>query len=315
MKVSKIYVVKNFARQIAKNRKGTSIVLFAAALTVFAACAALTIDIGSIVLEKSRLSAAVDSAALAGLQELLTGSGNTNIVVGNYLEKNTSPIESFDVKIGDDNKSVQVTAVKKSDSFFASLLGKTIGNLTDTAVAKAETITSMTGTRPLGVVQQTFTYGTQYILKEGASDGTSGNYGALVLGSTGGMNYESNLLYGYPGVVTAGDEILTETGNMVQKTVSSINTLINGCTHTPPCTFDSYNSTCTRIISIPVVETLTLNGRKGTYVVGFATFFLEGVCDSGGHAEVIGRFITYCAKGETSSATNDYGTYGIRLVK
>ena len=195
------------------------------------------------------------------------------------------------------------------------MLGETIGNITATAIAKAETIKSMTGTRPLAVVQQTFEYGKQYTLKEGASDGISGNYAAMSLGDNGSNTYQDNILYGYAGVVTVGDLIPTQTGNMVINTVQSINTLINGCTHTPACTYDSYNSTCTRIISIPVVSTLDINGKKYVKVLGFATFFLEGVNNSGGHADIIGRFITYSAQGETSSAVNDYGTYGIRLVK
>lgn len=302
-------------KRLAKDKKGTSIVLFAAALTVFAACAALTIDIGAVVVEKSKLSTAVDAAALAGLQEYLTGSGNTTLVAENYLNKNIDELESTKVTIGADNKSVQVTAVKKSDNYFSTMLKESLGSITATAVAKAETIKSMTGTRPLAVVQQSFIYGKQYTLKEGAGDGINGNYAAMALGDNGSSTYANNILYGYAGVVKVGDVIPTQTGNMVMNTVQSINTLINGCTHTPACTYTDYNSTCTRIISIPVVNTLDINGKKYVSILGFATFFLEGVNNSGGSADIIGRFITYSAQGETSSTVNDYGTYGIRLVK
>jgi Flp pilus assembly protein TadG len=301
--------------KIYRSRKGTSTVLFAAALTVLAACAALTIDIGAIVAEKSRLSAAVDAAALAGVQELMTGSGDVNIIVNNYLAKNVGTLENSEISIGSDNKSVQVSAVRNIQSYFSQILGHSFSQISATAAAKAETIQSLKGARPLAVIQQTFTYGQQYTLKEGAGDGTSGNYAAIALGGTGGSIYRDNLLGGYAGVITVNDLIQTETGNIAGITETCITHLINSCTHSPSCTYNSYNSNCTRIIPIPVVNTLEVNGRKYIKVLGFATFFLEGVTNHGGQADVTGRFITYSTEGETSSAINDYGTYGIRLYK
>jgi len=152
-------------------------------------------------------------------------------------------------------------------------------------------------------------------LKEGAGDGTSGNYAAMDLGGSGASSYEEYLLNGYPGTLSVGDMILTETGNIKQKTITAINSLIHACYHSPSCTYTSYNKTCPRIIFVPVVNTLEVSGKKYVQVLGFGTFFLEGVTSSTGQADVIGRFITYHADGETSASINDYGTYGIRLIK
>ena len=107
----------------------------------------------------------------------------------------------------------------------------------------------------------------------------------------------------------------TETGNIAGTTETSINQLIHQCNHTPECTYDYYNKNCPRIMFIPVVNTLQVNGKKYVKVLGFATFFVEGVTNHAGQADVVGRFITYFMEGETSSRIDDYGTYGIRLIK
>lgn len=297
------------------SRKGTSSIVFALAFTVIIGMTALTIDVGQVVFEKSRLSSAMDSAALAGAQELIANSSNTENLVNAYVMKNVGTLKQVNVKVSGSDKTVEVQGVKTVENYFARIFGKDAQDISALAKAKVENIKSLTGARPLAVVQQTFVYGQVYTLKEGAGDGTSGNYAAIALGGTGGSTYRDNLLDGYSGKITVGDMIQTETGNISGTTETCINQLVHGCTHSPQCTYQSYNSSCSRIIFIPIVNTLEVNGRKYVKVLGFGTFFLEGVTNHGGQADVTGRFITYSMQGETSSDINDYGTYGIKLVK
>lgn len=301
-------------KRIWEGRRGSSVVLFTVMFTIIIGFTALTVDVGSVVLEKSRLSSAVDAAALAGVQELVANSANTQTMVRNYLDKNIQGLDQSTIAVNSSEHWVKVTAVKQVDYFFAGILGLSSQNITAEARAKAENISSLAGTRPLAVIHQTFNYGTRYTLKEGAGDGNSGNYAAISLGGNGGSVYRDNLLYGYPGVIKVGDIIPTETGNISGTTQTCINHLVNSCSHSPQCTYQYYNKNCSRIILIPVVNTLDVNGKKNIKVLGFATFFLEGTVNQGGHTDVVGRFITYSANGETSSTINDYGTYGIKLV-
>lgn len=298
-----------------RSRKGSSIVFFAVTLTLIAVVAALTVDIGAFVLEKSKLSSSVDAAALAGAQELVTNSSNTHNIVTEYLAKNIRNLNSTNLIIDGSQKTVEVSGVKSVDGYFARIINVNNHEISSTAKAKVENIVSLKGARPLAVVQQTFTYGSVYTLKEGGGDGTTGNYAAMALGGTGAAVYRNNMLQGYNGTMSVGDIIETETGNISGTTETCINQLVQQCNHTPPCTYLSYNVNCQRIIFIPVVDTLSVNGRKCVKVLGFATFFLEGVTSSSGQADVTGRFITYCMHGETSTAINDYGTYGIKLIK
>lgn len=307
---------RNLARNhLIKSKKGSSTVFFIIALTVIAAAASLVLDIGVIVLEKSKLSTSVDAAALAGAQELITDSTNVRNLVDTYILKNSGALKQVDVKVDLDSKTVEVTGIKTVENYFARIISKDEQDISATAKARVENIKSLSGVRPLAVVQQAFVYGQLYTLKEGAGDGTSGNYGAIALGGNGASTYRYNMLHGYSGTISVGDLIETEPGNMSGPTETSINYLIQNCSHAPPCTYEYYNRSCSRIIFVPIVDTLDIQGRQYVKVLGFGTFFLEGVTKESGQADVTGRFITYTAPGETSSEINDYGTYGIRLVK
>lgn len=298
-----------------KSRNGTTFVFFALILTVIVGFAALAVDIGVIAFEKSKLVNTVDSSALAGAQELVTDIYNTRNVVNSYITKNNSGLKETKIVIDESARSVEVTCSKTVKNYFANIFGNDSQDVIATAQAKVENISALSGCRPIAVVKQTFVYGDIYVLKEGASDGYSGNYAGIALGGGGASVYEDNLLNGYSGTIRVGDTIPTETGVIAKKTSDSIETLILRCNHTPLCNHTYYNKNCSRIIFIPVVDTLYVNGKKHVKVLGFATFFLEGAVNSGGHTDIIGRFITYHADGETSTAVNDYGTYGIKLVK
>ncbi|NJD03344.1 MAG: hypothetical protein FIA99_12300 [Ruminiclostridium sp.] len=304
-----------FKNRMLQSEKGSSVVIFAISLAFIAGCAALTIDIGALVADKSKLSASVDAAALAGVQELITASGNELNIINDYMSKNIGAIKAVDTDISPGSKRITVTATKTAENYFLKMLGLSIGDIEATATAKADNITSLSGARPFAVVQQDFIYGQVYTLKEGGGDGTTGNYAAMALGGSGASVYGNNLLNGYSEMVSVGDTILTETGNIAGITQTNINQLIQQCDHTPVCTYNYYNPNCPKIVFIPVVNTLEINGKKYVTVLGFATFFLEGTVNHGGQTDIVGRFITYSMQGETSSEINDYGTYGIRLIK
>ena len=302
-------------KDIMKSNKGVSLVIVAVSLTVLTICAALAVDVGAAAIGRARLSTALDAAALAGAQEFISNRDNTESIVRTYVEKNTNNLKEINTTVDAAARVVQVNGIKTQESYFAKILGIDLFNISVTAAAKVENISSLEGARPLAIVQQNFTYGELYTLKEGGGGGNTGNYAAIAVGGTGSSVYRNNLLGGYDGTIKVGDRIETETGNMAGSTETSINQLVHNCTHSPECTYKYYNRNCSRIIFLPVVDTLNVNGRSYVEVLGFATFFLEGITDHGGHAEVIGRFITYNMEGQTASDINDYGTYGIRLVK
>lgn len=302
-------------RKLFKSRKGTTLIIFVLSTLVLTAAAAMTIDIGAFIVDKAKLSNAVDSAALAGAQELITNYDTTEYVVNSYLNKNCNNLKSSRIIADPSAKTVEVEGIKAASGYFSKFFTGNIKDIKASAKAQIGNIYSLNGVRPLAVIQQTFTYGALYTLKEGGGDGTTGNYGAVALGGNGGAVYGNNLLYGYDYPINVGDIIDTEPGNIAGITETSIHYLIHQCNHTPFCTYQSYNPNCSRIVFLPVVNTIMVNGRSCVEVLGFATFFLEGSTCTSGHADIIGRFITYSMEGETSNDINDYGTYGIQLIE
>ncbi len=306
--------IKSF-KYLTQSRKGATAVIFALALTMILMMSALTIDVGASAMHKAKLIAALDSSALAGAQEYITNSDNVNNIVEQYLVNNSMDITSPEITIDETVRTIQISGSIQRDFYFARIFGFNNGIISGTSKARIDNISSLEGARPIAVVHQDFVYGDLYTLKEGGGDGTTGNYAAIALGGGGAAIYKDNLLNGYTGKISVGDKIQTETGNIAGATETSIHHLIDSCSHYPLCTYSSYNRHCSRIMFIPVVNTLTVNGKKYVEVLGFATFFLEGVVNKAGQAEVIGRFITYNMEGTTSSDINDYGTYGIKLVR
>ena len=137
----------------------------------------------------------------------------------------------------------------------------------------------------------------------------------MALGGTGASNYRYKLKYGYENTLKIGDWIETETGNMPSPTQEGVDHLMNGCTHTPKCTFAQYNVNCTRIIPLPMVNTLHVDGRKDVQIIGFAMFIVEGYQYNGGHLEVTGRFIRYAGAGDIDSNAQNFGFTGVKLVE
>jgi hypothetical protein len=300
-------------RACLKTQKGATTVVFGLFITVIAAVAALVVDIGYLALEKSRLSNAVDASALAGALALAEGSVNVEETATGYVADNIDNVDHIDVAVG--SYSISVTASKRVNTFFARILGIDTQVLTSHATAIYGNISSISGARPFAVTDHDFECGMFYILKEGAGDGYHGNYGAIALGGTGASTYKYNIMYGYDGTLRIGDMIPTEPGVMAQGTYQGVKYLLDGCNHSPECTYDNYNRNCTRIIPVPIVDTMEVNGRKYVEIIGFATFFIEGVSKKGNVAEVTGRFISYASEGDIAQGTPSFGTYGVKLVE
>jgi hypothetical protein len=298
------------------SQKGTSMVVFAVALLLIMGCASITVDLGLIMNEKAKVSCAADAGALAGAQELPDNRENAVAVSKEYLQKNGVDSSTAEITVSDDGNSIAVKTKKMVDYYFARVLGFDKGEVSASATAKTAPISGVSeGARPFAIENQALVFDVQYILKEGGGSGTTGNYGGLALGGNGAAVYLSNIINGYDGSLSVGQYVSTEPVNISGPTGTGINTLIKDCDHVPKCTYDNYQPDCPRIITVVIVDSLDVKGKKEVKIVGFASFFLEGVDGSGKNSIVRGRFIRITGVGETSDTQTDYGLRGIRLVK
>jgi len=305
--------MKNLSK-LYKNESGSIMVLFALALTAIIGVTALVTDVGYVSYEKARMQNAVDAASLAGAQELVINPGNARVVTRAYLENNG--MDPDDAEITITGKKISVSTSETVDYFFAHVLGIKTGDLNVSAVAGSAALTGVQGgLRPFVIADQTLNFGATYVLKNGGGDGITGNFGAVALDGKGAIDYKNNITYGYDGFLRVGDYVDTEPGNMSGPTSEGITNLLEQCTREHPCTFDDHDANCPKIITILIVESLDVAGRKEVRIVGFASFFLEGVAGSGNDSIVTGKFIKMVGKGEMSETQTDYGLSSVKLYQ
>lgn len=293
------------------NEKGNVSIFLCLIITAIFGFTAFAIDIGFVYVEKSKLSNAVDSAALAAVMELPNDTAKAKQVALDYLAKNDVAENEATINFSSDNKSIIINASKDVTHLFAPIIGINSSNVqTNTKAIIAPISTVKNGIRPFAVVAYNFSYGDLVTLKQGAGSGYNGNYYAVALGGTGASVFQNNALYGYNGYITVGSSIDTETGNMAGAT-NAISNYIN----TEHSTFYTFQRNSIRIWTLPLVDTLTLDGRKSVHVVGFAEFYVESVGNKSGNMELSGRFLRYVINGPVDPTINDTGLYGAKLSK
>lgn len=307
--------IKEYFKYAVKKENGVAIVLFALLVVVIMGCTALVTDIGAAYVKKYQLSNALDAAALAAAQDTIKNADIARQTAVSYIEKNGFKEENVQITVSPEARTVEITGKSRVDFFFAKALGFTYVDVNAASKAAAQPLTSATGVRPIGVADFPFVYGSSYVLKNGAGGGYNGNFGALSLGGKGANVYRNNLKYGYSQKLKIGDWIETEPGNMKGPTIDGIQYIINQCNHTPKCSISQYDPDCPMVITLPILNTLLVNGRGEVQVVGFAKFLLQEVVDVGGHTQITGWFIKHTDVGDNDASGLDKGLYSVRLVK
>ena len=313
-----------------------------AAMMVVCAFAALTVDIGLLLLNRTQLVNLADAAALAGVQELPTGATIAVSVTRSYAAQNGKIGDTVAVAVFDSNEqrvasrlesiqrwfnpvaeavvagpaeatTIRVQAQRSVNLMFARVIGLQTGNVNAQAAARISPLGSATGIVPFGIEQQNFVFGQLYTLKNGSGQGAShnGNFGALALGGSGAAKYETNIKHGYSGKIKVGDWVATEPGNMSGPTCDGVEYRIS---RDPSATVHTAGPDSGRVVVVPIIESLQVNGRSEVLIVGFGAFFLEGVGGSGNKNYVLGRFMRRVTVGEPSGSAGNFGAYTARLI-
>lgn len=296
-----------------RDQKGSVAVLTALSLTVLLGFTAIVADLGVLYFNRSQLINTVDAAALAAVQDLPGQAEAAQVTATTYATQNGKQGDVFTSTLGNGNREITVTASRNVTLFFARIFNKYSQLVSASAVAAVKPMSSVGGAVPFGVVKQEFLYGVTYTLKEGGGDGITGNYGGLALGGNGASTYRYNIKYGYDGKLHIGQWVSTEPGNMSGPTDQGVSYRIG---QDPGATFETVAKDSPRIVMVPVLDSLNVNGRGDVEIVGFAAFFLEGTGGTGQDNYVSGKFMQLVAAGDvTSSAGADYGLYGATLIK
>lgn len=296
-----------------RNNRGSSIVVYCISLTVLLAMSSLVADIGLMVMEKNKLINAVDASVLAGAQELIYNPQQAEAKARDFIARNGVDPSSIQIEVNETQTGLRINAERDVHFFLAPLLGFEGTTVSSSASAVVLPVSGVTGARPFAIEEQELIFGETYELKAGS--GITGNFGPIELGGHGAQVYYNNIINGFSGRLFVGDLIETEPGNMSGPTEQGVETLLINCDHYPPCTPEDFEPDCARVITVVIVDTLDVNGRATVEVVGFASFFLEGVAGSGNESIVTGKFIRSVTNGVVSETQSDYGLYGVKLME
>jgi hypothetical protein len=110
----------------------------------------------------------------------------------------------------------------------------------------------------------------------------AGNWDPLALGGSGGSVFRSNLDNGYQTLVTVADLLTTEPGNMNGPTQSGMNARItSGQSKYPSGTFSNHALDDPRVMTIPIVDFSSINGRSQVPLKGLAKMWVVSVSGKG----------------------------------
>lgn len=296
--------------KLKNNEQGSVAILVMLMMVVLLASTGAVIDVGVVLVNRTQLSNAMDYAALAGAQELPDNISDASAVATEYLIQNDVNPSDVTITVAPDGKAITITGNRPVEYSFLRIVG--LDGTTVSAQSKVilGAVSSIKGgLRPFAIEDFPYTYGTEVVLKQGGGDGYHGNYGVVALGGTGASNYEYNALYGYPGEVAVGDEIDTEPGNMAGVS-NQLQEYINAIEDT----FENHTRKSDRLWTVPLVDSLDVNGRKTVVVTGFAQVYVETIEKKSGKIQITARFIKFVVNGDIDTTLVDHGTYGVKLV-
>lgn len=300
------------------NESGSALVLVLLLMVVLLGFSALVTDAGRIYINKAKMASAMDSAVLAGVQELPDHPDQAIAAATNYAVLNGVPAQEVSIEVDDQNRTISATANRQLGLFFARALGIQTADLSAHAKARIASVSAAKGVVPFGILEGDLLFGQEMILKEGGGDGDTGWYNALSLGGNGASTYLENIKYGYSEEINAGLIVPTESGNMSGPTSEGVNYRNSLCHHVPRCTIDHFAEGCARILIIPVIRIADMNDRGNVSfveVVGFAAFLVDQYVGHGNDNEVRGTFIKYVIPGKTSDNIGDFGLYACKLTE
>lgn len=293
-----------------RSERGAVIVVVAVMLVTIMAAVAIVVDVGQIFLTKKRLQNAADASALAGCFVLVNKDDPVlaDLESHKYVSANIAGEVQYSSVADPSKNSFQVNLSQKVDHFFAPVIGFKSSKVSVSATAGGNTVISITGIVPLGVVQQQFEFNKPYTLKYGGGDGVNGSYGALALGGSGASNYRSNLMYGYKEEIKLGDIVKTETGNMAGPTSQGVNYRIS-LDHSD---ISNLAPNSPRVVIVPVIDRMVGDGSNATAtVVGFAAFYLES---TDGKGEISGSFLKWAVSGKVGTGPS-FGVVSPTLIQ
>jgi len=296
--------------KIIKNDKGSITVIFVIVLGLLLGAVGMVADYGFSVVEDIQLTNALDAAALAGAQDL-DDVNKTTATVNEYLTKNGIDPNTVLITFSDNNKSLKLQSTELVANRFMKYFNIDTTEIRAAVKVSINPVAAVSGMKPFGVPKKDYVKGETVVLKDGASDGEYGNFGPLALGGTGASVFLNNSLYGYSGMLTVGDIVDTEPGNMAM-VINPLKQLLQD----DYSTFDNHPEDSLRLWIIPMIWEEDISGRDEVEIAGFAVFFVEDIDKQSGNTVLTGRFVEdFVISGTGGETQTDFGVFAAKIVE
>lgn len=276
--------------------KGQAMFMVVLALPVIVGVLTIVMDVGNLYYNLVSMQVAIDSGVLAGANYLPSYPSQAVSVAEDYAERNgIKSSEIVSCTVTPDNKTVLMTSARNLPCFFCAVLGEGTAHaqtapssegaaptgIRASASALIVPIRAANGVVPLGVDYRTdLNFGNVVQLKQGQVG--AGNWDPLALGGTGADNYRNNVQSGYPGLVSAGDLLLTDPGDVVGPTGQAIQYRISmGQNQFSTGTFQNHELNDPRVMLIPIVDFSNINGSSQIPMKGFAMMWISSIDSMG----------------------------------
>jgi len=303
---------------ILNNRRGSSSIVFVCTAVIIILLSAVVTDIGYIAFQRYKMDKTLDRIAEQGAKALLVSKNECIKVIQESTIKSVDNMTKLDINVSDNKREMSINLERKIDYIFLKYIGFTDKKIDSRVTAKLSNVTSYKGIRPFAVLKGEFVYGKQYYLALNNEQVHKSNEEAILSVipiNIGSGNFDTGILYGYNKTVRTGDSLNKVSQIDFSTANKSAKKLIEKCKGSPRCTYDNYESDCSRIIILPVVDNLELNREKPMKVLGFTAFFIEDIDFENKDAVMIkGSFIKYTVKSSTSDGIPDYGLLGVKLI-
>jgi hypothetical protein len=332
-----VIILKECMFKFWQDQRGVAAVIAACSLVVLLGFSALVLDLGIAYNEASKLQNALDSAALAGAQELPAANmlssqwSAAKNEAKTYAAANDYPISDADITpvYKDDISTNQIIGLKVTKTIdveynFAKVLGINSGTIVRSAGAGLAPAGGIRHAVPLSITSSSL----RAAINAGVTDDLlikcspntddigidndtiSGWFAPLRFDGSGASVYESLISYGFDGPLYVGQVLDVENGNMSGPTLDGFTTRFDACSD--GCTPESFEPDCPRLIYIPVISILDNHRVR---VDAFAAFFLTECGGNGNNSYIKATYIPDNILPNTAAGTSgqDFGIYVTRL--
>ena len=292
-----------------RGEQGSVAVLVAVALTALLGMAGLAVDGGRLYAERTRLQAAADAAALAGVAALPEDPARARALAAEYLGRNGVDAGMARIEVASGGQRLRVEVESAVPLGLARVLGPETVTVRAGATAAVAAAGGVRGVQPYGVDEQVFEPGRRYVLVLDRP-GSPGNFHLLALGGRGADTVRENIRNGYPGWLRVGQSVETEPG----RNTGAVAAYRERLAADPYSTYQDFRPDSPRVVIVPVIRGFDeTHGRDRVTVTGFAAFFLEEAREDEG--QVVGRFVRLWVEGEAGGPPAGAGVRVVRLVE